>query len=630
MEPLERIKSIKKIAIQDEDTLNCFISELRSSEYVATDTETSGLEYVGMVMAGCSFYMGGDIAFYFPVKHNTGEKQLPLDLCIKTLKEELKDKKLILHNFVFDAIVYRKNNFDITNHKYFDTMVAAHLIDNRQSKKLKELAKSYFGYEQTTFDMIAKLVDHDSTEVRIDIMTPYACDDAIVTYMLFEVFKLQLKEWELEHLFYNIEMPWLPALMSVTENGVKFDMDKLMSYVKPINEEMEHYRREIFKFNKSEQMTLLGGTDNSFNIDSNTELALFLYKRLKLPILSRTKDGAAQTNYDTLIQLKDQHVVIEHILCYKKLAKLRNSYVKSFPKRISKDGYWHLSYNNTVTKTGRLSGDSQQLPNVDKLSGWDKEVTLRYNIRDCLTVEDDETMIAVDYKAQELRVAAFVGNDKGLKEVFEKKQDMHLKTANSSYELGLTEEQIKDGSEEHKKAKEEYYGQRDKGKTTNFQTLYGCSPWGLSETLKVSEDEAKKLIEGFRKAYAGIITEQKKTFEFALKNGYARTLFGRIERFDKPKSKKEEGELERESGNLIIQGFCADVTRVVGAKIWQRFRDTDLKIQMFVHDEFVLKCKTVNLDKYIPIIKEIMENSVVSDPKLLVDIGTGKNYGEAK
>ena len=630
MTPLERIKSIQKIAIQDEETLKSFITQLRAAEYVATDTETSGLEYVEMVMAGCSFYMGGSYAFYFPVRHTTGEKQLSVDVCIEVLKTELKGKKLILHNLVFDALVYRKDGFDITTHQYFDTIVAAHLLDNNQPKKLKELAKLYFNYEQTTFDQVARAVDYNSTKVRIDVMTPYACDDAIVTYMLFEIFKPQLKQWNLENLFYNIEMPWLPALMSVTENGVKFNMDKLQSYVKPINEEIKQYEKEIYSYNKSSQMTLLGGRDNSFNIGSGDELALFLYRKLKLPIPSRTETGKAQTNYSALMELKDKHEVIKSLLRYKKLIKLRNSYVNSFPKRISKDGYWHLSYNNTNTNSGRLSGDSQQLPNIDKLSGWEKEVTLRYNIRACLTVEDDETMIAVDYKAQELRVAAFVGNDKSFKDIFEKGQDMHLKTASASYDLNLTEEQLKDGTPEHKKAKEEFYSYRNNGKTTNFQVLYGCSAWGLADSLNIPEEEAKKLIKGFKKSYPDITNEQKIKSKEAIEKGYVRTLFNRIERFTSPSNNKEKGAIERAAGNFIIQGFCSDITRIAGAKIWEEFRDTDLKIQLFVHDEIVFKCKTVNLDKYIPIIKEIMENSVNITPKLLIDIGTGRDYGEAK
>ena len=630
----EKIKGIKKFAITTWEQFTLFQTEVMKADYISIDTETSGLNTFDLIMAGASFYMGGDSAYYIPVGHTTGEEQLPLETVIGYLNSHLKDKKLIFHNFVFDGLVLKKNGLDLTEAKIFDTMVAAHLLDNRQPKGLKKLSIIYLGYEMETFDDIAKVFNYDSTKVPVERITNYACDDAIVTYFLFMIFKDILKRDGLDQLFYKGEMPWLRCLIHSKRVGVCFDKNLLMSYIPQLNVEIEEVEEQIYAYNESSQRTLFGGMVTKFDITSPKQLATFLFRTLKLPIIDRNeKTGAAGTGVKVLEKLKDKHPVIELIIKHRKLSKLKSSYTDSLLDKVDTDGRLRSDFIDHGTESGRLSSKNpnfQQLPNIDKLVGWQKEMALKYNIRKCFKASPGYKMIAIDYKQQELRVAAFMGNDPVMKDVYLNNRDVHLTTADGCFNLGLTEKERTDGTLEHKKAKGKHYAERNSGKTLNFSILYGAGAWNVSQALKINENEAQKIVDGFKGTYKGIHAYQESVRDDAINKGYCTTYFGRRRYFDAPTSPKEIGKIRREAGNHVIQSFGADVLRFVTSKVYDRFKGTDLRILMYVHDEVVFECKEENVEAYSAILKDIMENTVQIEPPLYCDVGTGKNYHEAK
>lgn len=635
MDYMQKINSIQKKAVQFEEDCMGFIKEVEQSEYISIDTETSGLNTYELIMAGASFYMGGENAYYIPTGHTTGDDQLSLSFVIQHLQQALQNKKLIFHNFVFDGLVLKKQGLNLTEHKYFDTMVAAHLEYNMQPKGLKDLSKIHLQYSMVTFDEIASIYKYDSRKVPVARITPYACDDAIVTYFLFLKFKDELKKKNLETLFYEGEMPWLRCLIHSKEVGVNFDLDLINSYKPLINKEIEEIEQKIFSYNKTNQKTLFGGYDTKFDVTSNKQLATFLFRTLRLPIISRNKKtNAAGTGTEVLKQLEDKHPVITLIQKHRKLSKLKSSYIESLPKRVDGDGRLRTDFINHGTDSGRLSSQNpnfQQLPNIERLSGWEKEMALKYNIRKCFRASPGYTMIAIDYSQQELRVAAFMGDDKVMKDVYNNNRDVHLTTANGCFHLGLDEEQrTNNGNKRYKEAKEKYYSYRNNGKNLNFSILYGAGAWNVSKRLDIPEDEAKKIVDNFKDTYKGIHAYQEQVRDDACNKGYCTTYFGRRRYFKKPITPKEIGEVRREAGNHVIQSFGADVLRYACSAIYYKFKNTDLRILMYVHDEIVFECKEENVKQYIPILKDIMENTIQIDPPLLCEEGVGKNYHEAK
>jgi DNA polymerase-1 len=233
---------------------------------------------------------------------------------------------------------------------------------------------------------------------------------------------------------------------------------------------------------------------------------------------------------------------------------------------------------------------------------------------------------------QELRIAAFISNDKKMKNAYEKNIDIHMLTANSAFDLGLNENDlINDGSDRYKDIKSKYKEYRNKAKIINFQIIYGAGSYSLSQGLNVTEEEAQKVIDNYLNTYSGIKESIEKTHKEVEEQGYVTNFFGRIRHFKNiDASYKDKLSAFRESFNFKIQSFGAELIKTVSNRIFKEFKNTDLDIVMFVHDEIVFICKEENVDKYIPKLKKIMEEEVSINPKLLVEEGVGNNYSEAK
>lgn len=344
------LDKIQRLILEDLNQLEIYLDE---SNYFSLDTETSGLSIYSDSIVGISIFNNTNKSYYIPINHINYNNNFKMEDVINLFNSKLKDKVLIFHNLIFDGSFFRKHGFNPCDFVYFDTMIAAHLIDELRSCGLKNLSKQEFGYKMQEFDFLKKGYKNASYVPVKDIYY-YACDDAIITFLLFIKFKELLKKNKLSNLYYNIEMPFLEILINIKEYGIKFNLDLLNSYKSEIEKDIEELEQEIFKYNKSNQRTLFD-TNIPFDINSNKQLGNFLFNTLKLPVVLRSeKTDTPLTGFEVLDELKGKHPVIDLLLKYKRLSKIYHGYILSLPKRVDGDGKIRTDFLVHITKTGRM------------------------------------------------------------------------------------------------------------------------------------------------------------------------------------------------------------------------------------------------------------------------------------
>lgn len=618
------LENIQRLVLNDLKQLEEYLDE---SNYFSLDTETTGLRYYSDSIVGISIFNNTDKAYYIPINHINYDNNFKMEDIVSLFNSKLKDKVLIFHNLIFDASFFRKYGFNPCDSVYFDTMIAAHLINELRSCSLKKLSTQEFGYKMQEFDFL-KRGYKNAGYVPVKEMYFYACDDAIVTFLLFIRFREQIKKNRLSNLYYNIEMPFLEILVNIKEYGIKFDLKLLNSYKSKIEKEIEELEQEIFKYNKSGQRTLFD-VNSPFDINSNKQLGNFLFNTLKLPVILRSeKTGVPLTGFEVLDELRGKHEVIDLILKYKRLSKIYHGYILSLPKRVDGDGKIRTDFLVHITKTGRMSSSN---PNLQQLPNTYTEEGKKYDIRKCFIVEENEKMFTFDYSQQELKIASFISNDEKMIDAYKKNIDIHLLTANNVYGLGLKDEDLSIDNPNYSDIKHKYNTERKYSKGINFQIIYGAGPFSLSKSTNTTEEEAKEILDKYFNTYKGIKQAIDKTHDEVVRFGYVRNYFGRIRHFPKVNdSFKDKSQAFRESFNFKIQSFGAELVKIVSIEIFKRFKGTDLKIILFVHDEIAFSCNKENVEKYSKEIKKIMEDTVKINPRFIVELGIGNNYSEAK
>lgn len=344
------IQSINRKILSNLEELNVYLD---SSNYFSLDTETTGLNTFTDSIVGISIYNNKDTAFYIPINHLNYENNFDIKDIVNIFNLKFKNKILIFHNMIFDATMLRKYGFNPCEFAYFDTMVAAHLINELRSCGLKNLSKQEFNYKMQEFDFLKKGYKNASY-VPVKEMYYYACDDAIITFFLFVKFRKEITNNKLSELYYNIEMPFLEVLINIKEYGIKFDLELLNSYKSEIEKDISNLESEIFKYNKGCQRTLFD-IGMPFDINSNKQLSNFLFNVLKLPVILKSeKTDTPLTGFEVLDELKGKHPVIDLLLKYKRLSKIYHGYILSLPKKVDTDGKIRTDFLIHGTKTGRM------------------------------------------------------------------------------------------------------------------------------------------------------------------------------------------------------------------------------------------------------------------------------------
>jgi len=448
-----------------------------------------------------------------------------------------------------------------------------------------------------------KMTDLDATEVY-----EYACEDADITWQLMEVFTPKLKELELESLFYQLEMPLVEVLIEMEEQGVSLDLDLLKSLSKELTEKILKLEKEIY-----EQV----GED--FNINSPQQLGTMLFEKMEIhkeigvrkP--KRTKTGQYSTS-EQVLERYHAHPLPKTILDYRKLAKLKNTYVDALPDLIHpKTGRVHTSFNQTIAATGRLSSVNPNLQNIPIRTEICRQMRKAFK-----PAESSKLIMSADYSQIELRIMAHLSDDEGMCNSFEQDLDIHTATAAKVFD-----EELSDVTED----------QRRKAKEINFGIIYGMSKYGLSNRLEISVDEAEAFIYNYFATYPKIQDFMRKTISNADKNGYVTTMKGR--RRYMPQIHSSNRQLrefaERTSINTPIQGSAADMIKIAMIDIHKAIKKAKLKSKMIlqVHDELVFEVPKEEVIQMNTLIKESMENALKLRVPVKVEIGIGNNWLEA-
>ena len=586
--------------IENETELQNLINDINSKKLVCIDFETTGLDTFKDTIIGIAFSIKSNEAFYLDLSGRTNiNKEKCLNLVFETLAKE--DIKVIGHNLKYEYKMMRAINKSFGN-MYFDTMVAAYLINPTRGRyNMDDLAIAYLSYNTIKYSDITDNAKKTLLEVPLKEVVEYACEDADVTFKFYECFAPLLKTYELEELFFNIEMPLISVLADMEFDGVYISSERMKALSDEYALLLEKTKSKIY-----------AEAGEEFNLQSPKQLEYILFEKMGIPPTKKTKTGFS-TDEEVLTDLSQKYKIAEYMLTYRKYAKLKNTYLDVFPTLIhEKTGRIHASFNQTVTATGRLSSSDPNLQNIPVRGDEGRE------IRNTFIAEKGNLLIAADYSQIELRLLAHFSNDPVLVEAFKNNDDIHRKTAMKIYSV----------SKEHVTP-----SMRNIAKIINFSIIYGKTAFGLSKELGIKRKEAEEFIKGYFATYSKVKPFCENVVEDVRNKGYVRTMLGRIRDLSKTINSSNamaRNEAERMALNTLIQGSAADMIKVAMIAIHKEFKNhfKTAKIVMQVHDELVVEVSEKEADKAMTIMKEIMEHSVKTNVPITVDIHKGNSWGE--
>lgn len=588
--------------IDSEKKLETLIRKVKKeTKEIVIDTETDTLDPINSKLVGASIAYSKNKGYYVPLF----KKTFP-----NTLQKLLMDPaiKKIGHNIKYDLNVLSQYKTKITPVN-FDTMIAYYLLHPGDRKfSLNELAFTELSYEKILIeDLIGKGKNQKlMSEVEDKNIAQYACEDAVITYRLYEKIKKQLKEEGLDDLFYSIELPLVSVLAKIEKNGISINTNHLKIMSKQLEKEIIELKNKIYK---------LAGIE--FNISSPQQLKEILFERLDIASdptvkknLKKVKSGGFSTAAGTLENLKNKHPIINLIFEYRELVKLKTTYVDALPKLIHpKTKKLHTNFNQTITATGRLSSSNPNLQNIPIRTKIGREV------RKAFISQKGFKLVAADYSQIELRIIAHLSNDKKMIESFKKHEDIHTRTAADVNEVPL---------------KEVTYEMRRAAKAVNFGIIYGMSPHGLSQQLGWSREEAQSYIERYYSKYPGIEKYISQTTSFVKKNGYINTVLGRKRYLPEINSSNFQirSAAERMAINFPAQGMAADLIKIAMIKIDKELPRIipESKMILQVHDELVFEIPDKEVEKAAKFIEKIMEEVYTLKVPIKVSVYYGNNW----
>ena len=577
------------------------VDKLLRQESVCFDTETTGLNPLTADLIGLAFCFEKNKAFYVHV--NEGEEQKVVNEFRPFFEKEGTEK--IAQNLKYDYKILAKYGIKVAE-PFFDTMLAHYLLEPDQRHNMDALAQNYLNYNPISIEtLIGKKGKNQLSmrQVAIEKVCPYACEDADISWQLKQLFAKKIQHTALDILFKQVELPLIPVLASMELEGIKIDIPALQEFSK----ELEN---RIFELNENVQS--IAGTP--FNLASPKQLGQILFEHLKLVDKpKKTKTGQYSTSEETLLKLKGKHKIIDDILEFRQLQKLKSTYVDALPDLATTENRIHTTYQQTVAATGRLSSINPNLQNIPIRSDKGREVRKAF-----VTRNDDFTLLAADYSQIELRLMAHLSQDESMLSAFQKGEDIHAATAAKVYQVSLEEVNRE---------------QRSHAKMVNFGIIYGISAFGLGQRLGIKRTEAKEIIDNYFTQYPKVKVYMDLSIEQAREKGYVETLMGR-KRFLKDINSRNavvRGYAERNAINAPIQGSAADIIKLAMINVQTALLKEGFQSKMLlqVHDELVFDARKEELDQLKTMVKKEMEKAIQLSVPLEVDMGTGHNWLEA-
>ncbi len=603
LKSIENVNANYTLIVTEEERLK-LISILKDSKTICFDTETTGINAHQAELVGLCFSVKKGEGFYVPIS----EEQ-------ETAKQELLEFSPVFHdesiekvaqNIKYDLTILKRYGIEVKG-PLFDTMIAHYLFQPDMKHGMDLLAENYLNYKTIPIEsLIGKKGKNQRSMRDLDPqeILNYAAEDADITLQLKDIFAAKLKETNNEDLFNQIEIPLSKVLAKMEMNGVNLDKEVLEAFSNELDGSLTELRESI-----------LSHAGVEFNLDSPKQLGEVLFDHLKIDEKAKkTKTGQYQTNEDTLLKLVSKHPIIQFILDYRSLKKLKSTYVSALPNMVNPStGRIHTSYMQTVAATGRLSSNNPNLQNIPIRTEKGREIRKAF-----IPKNDDFTLLAADYSQIELRIIAALSKDQGMVNAFNSGTDIHSATASKVFDVELDQVTRE---------------QRSKAKMVNFGIIYGISAFGLSQRLNIPRKEAKFIIDSYFEKYSRIKEYMDESIDFARKNGYVKTIKNRKRYLKDINSSNAivRGFAERNAINAPIQGSAADVIKIAMINIDEAMEQEKFKSSMIlqVHDELVFDVYKPELNQVTELVKFHMENAVQIGVPLTVEMDTGSNWLEA-
>lgn len=589
--------------IETERDADEFLAKFSATKKFSFDTETTSTHPVDSELVGMSFCREPGEAWYVAIPPDRETRQKIIEKFRPLL--ERPDNYLIGQNLKYDLEVMRWHGMGI-DCPMFDTMIAHYLIQPELRHNMDDMASALLGYQTIHIDELIGPKGKAQKSMRDlppSAVYEYACEDADITFRLYEKLLPMLKEHGCEQLFREIEMPLVQVLTEMEINGARLDTAELINTERVFNERLRQSKLKIYE---------LAGCE--FNISSPRQVGEILFERLQISDKAKkTKTGQYVTSEETLQQLRHSHPIVGEILAYRGLKKLLGTYVEALPKLINRrTGRIHTSFNQTVTATGRLSSSDPNLQNIPVRGDDGKE------IRRCFIPEPGCEFLSADYSQIELRVMAHLSGDPAMREAFIGEADIHAATAARIYKKAVA-----DVSRD----------ERQKAKRANFGIIYGITAFGLAERLDIDRAEARQLIDDYFESFPLVRDYMERAKAEARARGYAETLFGRRRYLPDITSHNATVRqfAERNAVNAPIQGTAADIIKIAMSRILRRMKSEGLRSKMIlqVHDELNFSVPSGEHDAMERIVREEMEGACRLSVPLTVGVGWGSNWLEA-
>jgi DNA polymerase I len=608
-EPAKNLKTLNDVEheyflVESESEINALVTALTSASTFSFDTETTDIEPINANLVGMSFAVKPGEAWYVAVPQDFEEGKKIVEKFRSVFEDEAKE--LVGQNFKFDYKMLKKYGVLVKN-KIFDTMVAHYLINPDGKHNMDFLSEVYLSYSPVSIETLigkkgksqSSMADLSPAEIK-----DYAAEDADITLQLHNSFVPEISKNETKKLFDEVEIPLITVLADMELEGVRIDEGFLRDYSGILQKDILLFEQEICDI-----------AGEKFNVDSPKQLGIILFEKLKISNdAKKTKTGQYTTNEDTLSKYANDHPIINKILDYRELRKLKSTYVDAIPELVNKiTGRVHTNYMQTVAATGRLSSNNPNLQNIPIRTIRGKEIRKAFIPRD-----GEYTILSADYSQVELRIIAALSNDENMCEAFVMGEDIHKATAAKVFgvDISAVDKEM-----------------RSKAKAVNFGIIYGQGAFGLSQNLNISRGEAKEIIDSYFRQFSSLKKYQSENIESARKKGYVETILGRRRYLPDINSANAvvRGFAERNAINAPIQGSAADIIKVAMIDIHREFKERKLQSRMImqVHDELVFDTHLSEVEIVKTIVREKMSGAVKMRVPLEVDMNTGANWLEA-
>jgi len=589
------------------DRLQSFADSIKEGEWLSVDLETTSVNPMIAEIVGFSFSVKKDTGVYVPIHFKDKVDNLfgdnDLEIAINILKPVLENEKIPKtgQNIKYDALIMKRFGIDLQGIE-FDTMIAAHLINpNARSYKLDNLSLSHLNYKMVPIQDLIGSGRNQITMDQVDLadITFYAAEDADVVIELTDIFLKELKKQDLYSYFKEIEIDLLPVLIDMQFHGIFVDRNYLLSRSKEIGIKLDALEKSIVK---------LAGKE--FNLNSSQQLAEILFDQLNLPMIKKRSTAEA-----ILTKLKEYHELPSLILGYRKLFKLKNTYLDPIPNNINEiTNRVHSSFNQTMTATGRLSTSSPNFQNIPIRTEDGKEVRKAIKAQ-----SDDYQILSADYSQIELRVMAHLSKDEALTKALNEGEDIHTFTAKNVFNVKEDQDVLPE--------------MRRIAKIVNFGIMYGAGSFRLSQELGIPFAESKKIIDVYFEKYKGIKQYMENTKLLVKKDKSVQTLLGRKRAVWDSDSQNQvrRDAAERMAINMPIQGTAAEMIKLAMIRIDKDLKENNLKSKLIlqIHDELLLEVHNNEIDYVTEMVVKHMKDAMDLDVPIEIDCGVGSSWYEA-